>query len=117
VILEGGVSHESARIALGSMEVDVVISGVVRTFDDGIPKVEFTAIALDTWTNRTVWLSNSLSRGDDGVLFFDARKVWTANDLGCRMVRDVADEMVGAWEKGPPPSRRRPVATGQGGGR
>jgi len=40
IILEGGVSHESARVSLGSMDVDVVVSGNVRGFEDGGPSVE-----------------------------------------------------------------------------
>ena len=106
IILEGGVSHESARVSLGSMDVDVVVSGNVRGFEDGGPSVEFTAIALDTWTNRTVWQSSSLNRGDDGVFFFGAGRIWTANALACRMARDVAEEMVRAWRKGPSPAAR-----------
>jgi hypothetical protein len=108
--MEGGVSHDAARIALGSMDVDVVISGTVRGYEEGGPTVEFTAIALDTWTNRTVWQSNSLSRGDDGVMFFDAGRISTASALACRMVREVTDDMARAWERGPSPSSRRQVA-------
>ncbi|HZY04306.1 MAG TPA: hypothetical protein VFF02_12485 [Anaeromyxobacteraceae bacterium] len=93
IILEGGVSHEAARVSLGAMEVDVVISGRVHAFD-GSPKVEFTATALDTWTNRAVWQSSSFNRGDDGVFFFDAGRIGTAGELACRMVREVGEEMV-----------------------
>jgi hypothetical protein len=99
VVMEGGVSSETARVALGSMNVDVVVSGYVRGYDDGEPRVEFTVIALDTWDNRVVWQSSSYSRGSDGVVLFDFGKVDTANQLACRMVRDVVDEMAGYWAK------------------
>ncbi len=96
VILEGGVSHEAARVAAGSMDVDLVLSGYVRTYEDlPVPKVELTVIALDTRTNATTWYSTSYNRGDDGVFFFDAGRVATSSALSCRMVRTVVDEMMG----------------------
>ncbi len=101
IVLEGGVSHEAARVSLGSMDVDVVVSGRVHAFD-GSPKVDFTVVALDTWTNHIVWQSSSFNRGSDGVFFFDAGRVRTANELACRMVREVAEEMVRAWAEGRP---------------
>ena len=111
IILEGGVSHEAARVSLGSMEVDVVISGQVHAFD-GSPRVEFTALALDTWTNRVVWQSSSFNRGSDGVFFFDVGRIGTTTELACRMVRGVGERMVRAWaadrSSAPRPWRARP---------
>lgn len=107
VVLEGGVSHEAARVSLGSMNVDVVVSGRVLAFD-GSPRVEFTAVALDTWTNRVVWQSSSFNRGSDGVWFFDAGQIRTANELACRMVREVGEEMASAWAPGRPAASRPP---------
>jgi TolB-like protein len=115
IVLEGGVSHEAARVSLGSMEVDVVISGRVHAFD-GSPRVEFTAVALDTWTNHVVWQSSSFNQGSDGVFFFDAGRVSTASELACRMVREVGDEMVRFWAQGrsAPPRRSRYGRPGEG---
>ena len=114
VVMEGGVSHEAARVALGSMDVDVVVSGYVRGYD-GTPSVEFTALALDTWSNRIVWQSTSFNRGTDGVFFFDAGKVHTASGLACRMALNVVEEMASTWRasgRAPPAPRAQ-----RGGGR
>jgi uncharacterized protein related to proFAR isomerase len=98
VVMEGGVSLESARIALGSMDVDVVVSGYVRSFQGyPVPQVDFTVIAIDTRANRVIWQSSSFNRGDDGVFFFDAGKVGTAHGLNCRMVESTVEEMVRGW--------------------
>jgi TolB-like protein len=102
VVMEGGVSYEAARIALGSMDVDFVVSGYVRSYDEALPKVEFTVLALDTWANRIVWQSSSFDTGNEGVFFFDVGRIRTANALACRMVREVVDGMVAGWK---PPAR------------
>lgn len=115
IVLEGGVSHEAARVSLGSMEVDVVISGRVHAFD-GSPAVEFTAVALDTWTNHVVWQSSSFNRGSDGVFFFDVGRITTASELACRMVREAGDEMIRSWarNRSSPPRQPRDPRSGQG---
>ncbi|HET6923593.1 MAG TPA: hypothetical protein VFI16_10645 [Anaeromyxobacteraceae bacterium] len=98
VVLEGGVSHETARIALGAFEADAVVTGVVRTHDEyPVPRLEFSVLALETRTNRVLWASTSYNRGDDGVFFFDLGRVSTTPGLACRMVRQVVEGMVAAW--------------------
>jgi hypothetical protein len=98
VVMEGGVSHETARIALGALEADVVVAGYVRTDEEfPLPRLEFTVLALETRTNRVLWESTSYNRGDEGVWFFDAGRVSTTLGLACRMVRPVADGMAAAW--------------------
>jgi hypothetical protein len=101
VVMEGGVSHETARIALGALEADVVVAGYVRTYDEvPVPRLEFTVLALATWDNRVLWESTSHNRGDDRVVFFDWGRVSTTPGLACRMVRPVAEGMVAAWAAG-----------------
>jgi hypothetical protein len=100
-VLEGGDSHETARIALGALEADVVVAGYVRTYDEvPVPRLEFTVLALATWDNRVLWESTSHNRGDDRVVFFDWGRVSTTPGLACRMVRPVAEGMVAAWAAG-----------------
>ncbi len=75
VILEGGVTHEAARIALGVLEADVVVAGNVHVYDESaVPVLEFSATALSTRDNRPVWQSTSFERGDTGVFFFERRQ-------------------------------------------
>ncbi|HEU4382183.1 MAG TPA: hypothetical protein VFR85_01670 [Anaeromyxobacteraceae bacterium] len=98
VVMEGGVSHETARIALGAFEADVIVAGYVRTHEESpVPRLEFTVLALDTRTNKVVWTSTSYNRGDEGVFFFGAGRVSTSTELACLMVRPVVDGMIAAW--------------------
>jgi hypothetical protein len=113
VVLEGGVSHETARIALGAFEADAIVTGHVRTHEEyPVPRLEFTVLALETRTNRVLWASTSYNRGDDGVFFFDLGRVSTTPDLACRMVRPVVDGMVAAWGA-PAPAAAMGAAPGQ----
>jgi hypothetical protein len=104
VVMEGGVSHETARIALGALEADVVVAGYVRTDEEyPVPRLEFTVLALDTRTNAVLWESTSYNRGDEGVLFFDVGRVSTTLGLACRMARPLAEGMAAAWRARPSP--------------
>lgn len=95
IIMEGGISHETARLALGTLEVDVVLAGYVRTHrEQPEPALEFTVLALQTSDNRVLWQSTSYARGGDGVFFFDWGRVSTTSGLACRMVRGAVDEML-----------------------
>ncbi len=105
VVMEGGVSHETARIALGALEADAIVAGYVRTQEEyPVPSLEFTVLALDTRSNRVLWASTSYNRGDEGISFFGLGRVSTTPGLACRMVRPVVDGMVAAWS----PTARRP---------
>jgi TolB-like protein len=100
VVMEGGVSHETARIALATMEVDVVVAGYVRLQEElPVPRLELTVLALDTFDNRVLWRSSSHARGDDGVILFDVGRVTTTSELSCRLVRATVDRMVAAWRR------------------
>jgi hypothetical protein len=97
VILEGGVTHEAARIALGVLEADVVVAGNVHVYDESaVPVLEFSATALSTRDNRPVWQSTSFERGDTGVFFFGVGRVSTANALLCGVARSVAQGLAHA---------------------
>ena len=110
VVLEGGVTHEAARIALGVLEADVVVAGRVHVYDDvAVPVLEFSATALSTRDNRPVWQSTSFDRGDAGVYFFEVGKVSTTNSLLCGVARSVAQGLARAL-------RGAPGASGTSGG-
>ncbi len=101
VVMEGGVSHETARIALATLDVAVVLAGYVRLQEEvPVPRLELTLLALDTGENRLLWRSSSHARGDDGVFFFDAGRVHTTSELSCRIARSAVDQMAKAWKLG-----------------
>jgi hypothetical protein len=88
VIMEGGVSVDTARTILDSVHADVVIAGYVRELDDTGPVIDFTVLALDREQGRIMWESTSHSSGTDGVWFFEAGKIATSGALLCRMAHD-----------------------------
>jgi len=101
VVMEGGVSHETARIALATLEVAAVLAGYVRVQEEvPVPRLELTLLVLDTSENRLLWRSSSHARGDDRVFFFDAGRVSTTSELSCRLTRSAVDRMADAWKLG-----------------
>ena len=109
VILEGGVTHEAARIALGVLEADVVVAGNVHIYDETmVPSLEFSATALSTSDNRPIWQSTSFERGDARVFFFDVGRVSTVNSLLCSVTRSVAQGLANALRGAPGQPRPSP---------
>lgn len=97
IATEGGISLDTARVVLEVAHADLVVSGTVRRYEDGalgIPKVEFTAFALERANNEIVWQTSSRAGGDDVVVFFDLGKVSTARELSCRMVETALTEVM-----------------------
>ena len=94
-----GVSVDDARVVLGLLGADVVLSGTVQRFDEaagttGAPAVELVTWALDRKTARLAWASSSAASGDDGVFFFGAGRVTTASALTCGLARGTVAEML-----------------------
>ena len=109
IVMEEGVSLDMARVVSELLHADLVLAGDVRAYGDaasavGAPSVQFTALVLDHNDSELLWESTSDSRGDDGVFFFDAGKVGTADVLTCRMARTVVDALL---EKRPPAKLRK----------
>lgn len=109
VVMEEGVSLDMARVVMELLDADLVLAGEVSAYGDAVsaavaPSVQFTAMVLDRDQSELLWESTSDSRGDDGVFFFDAGKVSTADALTCRMARTVVDALVDG--PAPPPPRR-----------
>jgi TolB-like protein len=104
-VQEGGVSLENARLLTDIMDVDLIVAGVVRDYDDRVPIVDFTALVIHRRGRQVIWESTSHSRGDDTVTLFGAGKVGTSTALTCSMVRMVVDGMVGdrGRRRSPPP--------------
>ncbi len=99
IIMEGGVALDDVRNILGALEADLVVTGTVHQYVDsrggGTPQINFTAMMLDARNGEIVWASSSYNSGTDAVVFFDCGNLPTAQALGCRMVRNVVDGMLG----------------------
>lgn len=107
IVMDNGISLDTARVILELLHADLVIAGIVRDYRDALlkgtaPSVEFTVFALERQDDEVVWESTSHGRGDDQVLFFDVGRVSTAPELACRMVRAVVRDIA---DPRPPASR------------
>lgn len=92
IVMEKGVSLDTARITSELLHADLVVAGAVRDYQDAaVPKVDFTALVLDRQNSEILWQSSSNNLGDDGVFFFDLGMESTAAGLACRMVRRVVE--------------------------
>ncbi len=94
VVMQEGPSLDDVLAINASLRADLIVAGEVLAYDDGpsgIPKVNFSVLAIDGKTRRVVWRSNSRAQGDDGVFFFGLGSVTTASDLTCRVSRGVVD--------------------------
>ena len=104
VVMEGGVTHEAARTALGAQNVDVVLGGSVYAFGE---QIEFTVLAIETWENRLVWESRSFARRAPRVTLFQRGQSVPTVAVACRMARGVVTEMARAWKRGDGRADRR----------
>jgi TolB-like protein len=94
VTTEGGASPATARLLSKALKADLIVSGVVRDYDDTLtPIIGFSAEAIDPRTEETVWEATSYNRGDDAMALFGTGTISTANVLACRMVRAAVTQM------------------------
>ncbi len=95
IIMNNGMSLADADVIFSSLNADLIITGKVIDYQDpvgeGIPKVDFSIIALEHKSREIVWSSKSYNKGDDGVFFFDSGKVNTAHKMASEMVRHIGD--------------------------
>lgn len=93
MILPHGASLDTANILFGELHVDLLLSGLVREYDQdatgGAPRTYFTVQAVRRKDLKMIWSSQSSSAGNDGVWFFDYGRVGNVNVLASRMVREV----------------------------
>ncbi len=100
VIMEGGVSLDTARVTLETVGADLVIAGYVRELSEGAdPSLEYTALALDR-SGKMVWQATSHGNGSAGVWFFDWSMIGSASQLACRLARGSAVSLFGEGDTG-----------------
>ena len=106
IIMSDGVSLPETETILNAVNADLVLNGEVLEYRDplgpsGAPKVDFGLLFIERRTRRVVYSSYSDNAGDDGVFFFDWRRVNTAHALASRMAGAIVERMLGA-----PPTAR-----------
>lgn len=99
VIMGGGISLADAGLISNLLEADLILSGKIMDYQDfqGLaanPKVDFSAEIFEEKSREVVWTVQSYNRGDDGVYFFDWRRVNTAYVMASQMVQLAVEDMV-----------------------
>jgi TolB-like protein len=99
IIMPGGLSLSDVRLLGDYPPIDLVFTGTVFDYRDytglgGTPKVDFSVEVIGKKSEEVLWASESYNRGNDGVFFFDAGTVNTANAMASRMVGATVAEMM-----------------------
>jgi hypothetical protein len=94
VIMNEGISISQADLIANNLETDFVLIGRVFDYQDvegplAIPTVDFSAQMMERYSKGIVWTSKSYNKGDEGVWFYDWRRVYTANRLVSGMAKAV----------------------------
>ena len=100
IIMNEGVSYRDEDVIGIPLNVDYFLTGQLFEYQDypGAsvnPRVDFSAMLIETMKRKVVWASNSYNAGDDAVFFFDAGRVSTAGVLADKMTRAIAARMFG----------------------
>lgn len=94
IIMNQGISLSQADLISNNLDTNFVLTGRVFTYQDvegvsAAPSVDFSAQLMERISRRVVWTSKSYNTGDEGVWFFDWRRLYTANRLAGGMVQGV----------------------------
>ncbi len=94
IIMDDGISLANADLVFTTLNADLVLTGTVLDYEDdlgrgGVPKVDFSAVLLGRKNREILWSSKSYNEGDDGVIFFDRGRVYTANEMASEMAGSI----------------------------
>jgi hypothetical protein len=94
IIMPYGISRTDLDIISNSLRTDYILTGKVFKYEDyegsvGAPKVDFSALLLESAGKKTVWASKSYNQGDDSVYFFDSGRMRTAHATASKMVGSI----------------------------
>jgi TolB-like protein len=103
LIQQEGLSLPQVDLVRVLLNVDVALFGEVSTYREAgggtrEPEVDFSVRAIDTGSRQVIWASNSNSRGEDGVFFFDIGRVTTAHDLASAMAGALVETILPTLE-------------------
>lgn len=103
VIMKEGISIPGIDLVSISLDVDLLLSGVVFDYLDTVgygatPKVDFSMQMFDRDTKKILWSSHSHKQGDEGVYFFEYGRISTAGTLADRMCRALMRKLIESSE-------------------
>jgi hypothetical protein len=110
VVMNQGLTLYNAGAVMTAVDADLIFMGSVFDYQDfqgpaGTPKVDFTLQVMERKRNERsvwslereslfeVWSSKSQNKGDQGVFFFDAGEVYTAEKMSSEMVGNIVSLM------------------------
>ena len=105
LVQSDGISLPQAALLREILDVDVVVTGRVAEWEEsagegaGAPRVAFTARGIDTRRSQVVWTAFAGRRGDEGVFFFGAGRIRTANELLHEEVLGAIDRVVDEMQR------------------
>lgn len=79
-----------------TLGADLVLSGQVFDYQDqtGIPKIDFSTRIFSGPERRIVWWSKSYASGDDGVFFYDFKRIRSTHVLMEQMTQAIRHQML-----------------------
>lgn len=113
IIMPWGMTLTDADYVSLNLDADMILSGTVLSYENlsgstGIPKVDFSVVAIERMSKSVILSSKSYNRGDDGVFFFDRGKVNSAGRLAAYMVRSLVEDISQYGEEIEPRPMYRP---------
>jgi TolB-like protein len=98
LILDDGLSLANAEILFNTLDVDLIITGIVTDYQDsqgsyGVPAVDFSTLVLEKTSGKVVSGSQSHNAGDNYVHLFDFGLITTAHDLAEKMTKEVVKRL------------------------
>jgi TolB-like protein len=102
IIMDEGPSLAELDLLFNSLQTDFIFMGKILEYDlGGTPKMEFEVQVYQRTNRKVVWSSLSYNRGDDGVFFFDWRKVNNAGVLASKMVKAIVQSITAELRRYP----------------
>lgn len=93
VVMRDGVSKAVAESFFNNLETDQILMGRVLDYQENSPKMEFDVQVYERKSKAMVWSSWSHNQGNDGVFFFDLKRVNNAGVLASEMVEVIVRAM------------------------
>ncbi len=98
LILDDGLSLANAEILFKTLDVDLIVTGIVTAYQDsqgsfGVPVVDFSTLVLEKTSGKVVSGSQSHNTGDNYVHLFDFGLITTAHDLAGKMTWEVVKNL------------------------
>jgi hypothetical protein len=111
IIMTDGISLPDTETVLNAVNADLVLNGEVLEYYDSplaAPVADFSVLFIERKTRRILYSSYSRNAGDDGVFFFDWRRINTAHAMTAHMTQAIGNRMLAVLPPAITPEPLRP---------